>query len=53
MPLLALVLATASLVERVDVEVRLPHGKGTVVQKNVRANQRLTVKGPTSEARRP
>lgn len=28
----------------VDVEVILPHGKGTLVQKNVAVNQRLTVK---------
>jgi hypothetical protein len=28
----------------VDVEVVLPHGKGTLVQKNVKANQRITVK---------
>jgi hypothetical protein len=30
--------------ETVDVEVILPHGKGTVVRKGVRADQRLTVK---------
>ena len=28
----------------VDLEVTLPHGKGKVVQKGVKANQRLTVK---------
>jgi hypothetical protein len=28
---------------RVDVEVILPHGKGTLVRKGVNANQRLTV----------
>lgn len=31
--------------ESVDVEVRLPHGKGTLTHKGVKANQRLTV-GP-------
>jgi hypothetical protein len=30
--------------DTVDVEVILPHGKGKVVQKNVKANQRVTVK---------
>lgn len=30
--------------EAVDLRVVLPHGKGEVVRKNVRANQRLTVK---------
>ena len=28
----------------VDVEVTLPHGKGTVVRKGVKANQKLMVK---------
>ena len=30
--------------EMVDVEITLPHGKGTVTKKNARANQRLLVK---------
>lgn len=30
--------------ERVDVEVILPHGKGRIVQKNVAADRRLTLK---------
>lgn len=30
-------------VERVDVEVTLPHGKGTVVRKDVKADQRITI----------
>lgn len=30
--------------ERVDVEVILPHGKGTLTQKDVKANQRLIMK---------
>jgi hypothetical protein len=29
--------------ERVDVAITLPHGKGTVLRKDVKANQRLTV----------
>jgi hypothetical protein len=29
--------------ERVDVEVTLPHGKGTLVRKDVKADQRLTI----------
>jgi hypothetical protein len=28
----------------VDLEVILPHGKGRLTQKDVKANQRLTVK---------
>ena len=31
-------------VANVDIEVTLPHGKGTLTQKNVAANQRVTVK---------
>ena len=31
-------------IESVDVEVILPHNKGKVVQKGIKANQRLTVK---------
>jgi hypothetical protein len=31
-------------VETVDVEIALPHGKGKIEQKGVKANQRLTVK---------
>ena len=27
----------------IDVEVILPHGKGILVQKNVKANQRVTI----------
>lgn len=30
--------------EQVDVEVMLPHGKGKLTRKDVRANQRLTIK---------
>jgi hypothetical protein len=30
--------------DRVDIEVTLPHGKGTITRKNVAANQRLTLK---------
>ncbi|HEX7904135.1 MAG TPA: CRTAC1 family protein [Chitinophagaceae bacterium] len=30
--------------KQVDVEVTLPHGKGKLVQKNVKANQRIVVK---------
>ena len=30
--------------EIVDVEVVLPHGKGKITRKDVKANQRLTVK---------
>ena len=30
--------------DAVDLEVILPHGKGKVVQKNVKANQRVTLK---------
>jgi hypothetical protein len=30
--------------DAVDVEVILPHGKGKLQQKNVKANQRVTVK---------
>jgi enediyne biosynthesis protein E4 len=30
--------------DRVDVVVILPHGKGTITQKNVEANQRITIK---------
>jgi enediyne biosynthesis protein E4 len=33
-------------VAAVDVEVLLPHGKGKVVRKGVKANQRITVSGP-------
>jgi hypothetical protein len=33
-------------VDRVDIEVTLPHGKGTITQKNVAVNQRLTLKQP-------
>ncbi len=32
--------------ERVDIEVTLPHGKGTFTRKDVAANQRLTLKQP-------
>jgi hypothetical protein len=31
-------------IEKVDVEVILPHGKGTLTNKNVAANQRITMK---------
>jgi hypothetical protein len=30
--------------EKVDLEITLPHGKGTVTQKGIKANQRVTVK---------
>ena len=30
--------------DSVDIEVILPHGKGTLVQKGVKANQRVTIK---------
>jgi enediyne biosynthesis protein E4 len=30
--------------EKVDVEVILPHGKGTLTRKDVKANQRVTLK---------
>ncbi|HKB41019.1 MAG TPA: CRTAC1 family protein, partial [Gemmataceae bacterium] len=30
--------------EKVDVEVILPHGKGTLTRKDVKANQRITIK---------
>lgn len=33
-------------VERVDIEVTLPHGKGAFTQKGVAANQRVTLKQP-------
>ncbi len=30
----------------IDIEITLPHGKGAFTQKNVAANQRLTLKQP-------
>ena len=33
-------------VAAVDIEITLPHGKGSFTEKNVKANQRLTLKQP-------
>jgi hypothetical protein len=32
-------------VETVDLEVTLPHGKGTITKKSIKAGQRILIKG--------